>query len=160
MTTPQRLCFTALLGATTSLAPAQLSYQLGNTLLDIDVVLDSSRVDKPWEILWGPDDRLWMTDGPLITRWDPVTDVVDTLLDRGRGNGLGLALHPDFPNTPELIAVFDTSAYYRFGALCEVSRFTYDAANDTLVNETVLFTYRHAGEHAGACCSIPRATCC
>lgn len=128
---------------------AQLTYQLGNTTLLIDEVVDSSRVNIPWEILWGPDDRLWMTDGPLITRWDPVTDVIDTLLDRGYGNGLGMALHPDFPNTPIVMAVFDTSGYYGGGQLCEVSRLTYDAINDTLVDETVLFTYYHAGEHAG-----------
>ncbi|MEO8590429.1 MAG: PQQ-dependent sugar dehydrogenase [Flavobacteriales bacterium] len=126
----------------------QLTYQLGNTLLDIDVVLDSTRVNIPWEILWGPDDKLWMTDGPLITRWDPVTDVVDTLMDRGRGNGLGMALHPDFPNTPIVMAVFDTADYYAGGQLCEVGRFIYDAANDTITDETVLFTYYHAGEHA------------
>ncbi len=129
---------------------AQLTFQLGNTLLDIDVVVDSSRVNIPWEIFWGPDDRLWMTDGPLITRWDPVTDVIDTLLDRGYGNGLGMALHPDFPNTPIVMAVFDTGAYYaNTGSICEVSRFMYDAADDTIVDETVLFTYYHAGEHAG-----------
>ena len=128
---------------------AQLTYQLGNSTLLIDEVVDSSRVNIPWEILWGPDDRLWMTDGPLITRWDPVTDVIDTLLDRGYGNGLGMALHPDFPNTPIVMAVFDTSGYYGGSQLCEVTRLTYDAINDTLLDETVLFTYYHAGEHAG-----------
>lgn len=130
-------------------ARAQLTFQLDSTLLDIDVVLDSDRVNIPWEILWGPDDRLWMTDGPLITRWDPQTDVVDTLLDRGHGNGLGMALHPDLQNTPIVMAVFDTAEYYGGGHLCEVSRFTYDQVNDTLVDENVLFTYYHAGEHAG-----------
>lgn len=128
---------------------AQLTYQLGNTLLNIDVVVDSSRVNIPWEILWGPDDRLWMTDGPLITRWDPVTDELDTLLDRGYGNGLGMTLHPDFPDTPIIMAVFDTADYYGNGHLCEVSRFNYDEVNDVITDETVLFTYYHAGEHGG-----------
>ncbi len=139
----------ALLLALPFTANAQLTYQLDSTLLDIDVVLDSSRVDIPWEIIWGPDDRLWMTDGPRITRWDPMTDQVDTLLDRGHGNGLGMALHPDFPSTPIVMAVFDTADYYGGGHLCEVSRFTYDALNDVLNDEHVLFTYYHAGEHAG-----------
>ena len=35
---------------------------------------------------------------------DRVTDVLDTLHDRGYGNGLGMALHPDFPNTPVIMA--------------------------------------------------------
>lgn len=128
---------------------AQLTYQLGGTTLLIDEVVDSSRVDMPWEIIWGPDERLWMTDGPRIIRWDPLTDVIDTLLDRGHGNGLGMALHPDFPDTPIVMAVFDTSGYYGGGVLCEVSRFTYDAMDDAIVDEQLLFTYRHAGEHAG-----------
>ena len=138
-------------GALLAYAPAnaQLTYQLGSTTLLIDEVVDSSRVNIPWEILWGPDDRLWMTDGPLITRWDPVTDVIDTLIDRGYGNGLGMALHPDFPNTPIIMAVFDTATYYGGGNWCEVSRFDYDAVNDTVVAEEVLFGYYHAGEHGG-----------
>jgi glucose/arabinose dehydrogenase len=127
----------------------QLTYALENTVLSIDEVLDSSRVDIPWEIVWGPDERLWMTDGPRIVRWDPVSDVIDTLLDRGYGNGLGMALHPDFPATPIVIAVFDTSDYYAGGNFCEVSRFTYDAVNDALGDEDVLLTYPHSGEHAG-----------
>ncbi|MBK8499130.1 MAG: PQQ-dependent sugar dehydrogenase [Flavobacteriales bacterium] len=139
----------ALVLAFSLAANAQLTYQLGNTTLLIDEVVDSSRVNIPWEILWGPDDRLWMTDGPLITRWDPVTDVIDTLIDRGYGNGLGMALHPDFPNTPIIMAVFDTADYYGGNLQCEVSRFTYDTVNDTIVDEEVLFTYYHAGEHAG-----------
>src|SRR5262249_22014096 len=78
---------TCLLLATATPASSQLSFPLDSTTLLIDLVVDSDRVNMPWEIIWGPDDRLWMTDGPLITRWDPVTDVIDTLLDRGHGNG-------------------------------------------------------------------------
>ncbi len=148
MTTLRELLPFALL-AMQGPASAQLLFPLDSTTLAIDVVLDSDRVNIPWEILWGPDDRLWMTDGPLITRWDPVTDVVDTVYDRGHGNGLGMALHPDFPNTPIIMAVFDTTSYYGGGQWCEVSRLTYDGVNDTIGAETVLFGYYHAGEHAG-----------
>jgi len=128
---------------------AQLTYQLGSTTLLIDEVMDSSRVNIPWEILWGPDDRLWMTDGPLITRWDPVTDAIDTLIDRGHGNGMGMALHPDFPATPWVYAVFDTCAYYASCSWSEVLRFTYDPLNDVLSDETTLTGYFHPGEHSG-----------
>ncbi len=149
MRTPSvRAILTALLFVPIS-ASAQLTYQLGNTLLAIDVVLDSSRANAPWEIVWGPDDRLWMTDGPLITRWDPMTDVVDTLMDRGHGNGMGLALHPDFPNTPQVFAVFDSAYYYGGGQFSEVFRFTYDPQGDTLLGEMQLTSFRHQGEHSG-----------
>ena len=129
--------------------PAQLTYQLDSTILSIDVVVDSDRVDIPWEIIWGPDQRLWMTDGPLITRWDPVTDVVDTIGVRPYGNGLGMAIHPFFPQVPQIFAVFDTAEYYAAGQLCEVIRFEYDVILDTLINDTVILNYPHAGEHAG-----------
>ena len=128
---------------------AQLTHTLDSTVVAIDVVVDESRVNIPWEILLAPDGTLWMTDGPLITRWDPVTDVLDTLLQRPYGNGLGMALHPDFPNTPEVFAVFDTAVYYGGGQFCELFRFNYDAFTDQLINDTVLLTYPHSGEHAG-----------
>lgn len=128
---------------------AQLTYPLGNTQLLIDEVVDSSRVDIPWEIIWGPDDRLWMTDGPRIVRWDPTTDMLDTLLDRGHGNGMGLALHPDFPNTPQVFAVFDSATYYGGGQFCEVFRYTYDPQGDTLIDEALLDSFHHQGEHSG-----------
>lgn len=130
-------------------ARAQLTYALENTVLLIDEVVDSSRVDIPWEIIWGPDDRLWMTDGPLITRWDPTTDMLDTLLDRGHGNGMGMAFHPDFPNTPQVFAVFDSAYYYGGGQFSEVFQFTYDPQDDTLIGETLLTSFRHQGEHSG-----------
>lgn len=147
MKRPLLLIAACAFGAST--CSAQLTYTLDSTVLRIDVVVDSDRVNIPWEIVWGPDDRLWMTDGPLITRWDPVLDVVDTILDRGHGNGLGMALHPDFPTVPEIVAVFDTSDYYGGNTWCEVLRLDYDANNDTVINETVLFGYYHGGEHAG-----------
>ncbi len=130
-------------------AVAQLQYTLDSTVLSIDLVLDSSRVNIPWDIVWGPDDRLWMTDGPLITAWDPATVVLDTLLDRGHGNGMGLALHPDFPSTPHVFAVFDSASYYGGGQFTEVFRFTYDPLGDTLFDEVLLDSFHHQGEHSG-----------
>ncbi|MCB0794774.1 MAG: hypothetical protein KDB88_08560, partial [Flavobacteriales bacterium] len=103
-----------LLIAPSSLA-AQLHYQLDSSILAIEVVLDTNEVDLPWEIIWAPDDRLWMTDGPRIKAWDPTLDRIDTLITMPRGNGLGLALHPDFPVVPQVFAVFDTSVYYGGG---------------------------------------------
>jgi aldose sugar dehydrogenase len=140
--------FVAVLGLFPCLSNAQLTHQLDSTTLLIDVVLDSSRVNIPWDIVWGPDERLWMTDGKLITRWDPATDVLDTLLERPYGNGMGLALHPDFPNTPQVFAVFDTSAYYQvWSGWSEVFRF--DFVNDTLINPTLLTSFGHIHEYAG-----------
>lgn len=140
----------AALGLLPCISNAQLTHPLDSTILQIDVVLDSSRVNIPWDIVWGPDERLWMTDGKLITRWDPATDVLDTLLERPYGNGMGLALHPDFPNTPQVFAVFDTSEYYGWGGwYSEVLRFSYDDLLGQLTDETLLRAFLHNGEHSG-----------
>jgi|GEM_PF-1193690 glucose/arabinose dehydrogenase len=139
-----------VLGLVPCITNAQMTHQLDSTTLLIDVVLDSNRVNIPWDIVWGPDERLWMTDGRLITRWDPATDVLDTLLERPYGNGMGLALHPDFPNTPQVFAVFDTSEYYGWGGwYSEVLRFSYDDLLGQLTDETLLRAFLHNGEHSG-----------
>lgn len=68
----------------------------------------------PWEILWGPDDHIWMTErGGKVSRLDPNTGKVAPLLtinevvSNGEGGLLGLALHPDFSNTPQVFVVYD-----------------------------------------------------
>ncbi len=58
----------------------------------------------PWEITWGPDNMLWVTErtGKTISRIDPVTGkksvaiVIDEVSAPGGQDGLlGMALHPD-----------------------------------------------------------------
>ncbi len=128
---------------------AQLFYTLDSTILQIDIVIDQHRIHAPWDIVWGPDDKLWMTDGPRVTRWDPETDLIDTLLERPYGNGLGMSLHPEFPQVPFLFVVFDTGHYYSHSAKCEVMRFEYDSESERFMNDTILLSYFHAGEHSG-----------
>ena len=130
-------------------AHAQLMYTLDSTTLQIEVVLDQDRVNIPWDILWGPDEKLWLTDGPRVIRWDPDTDLVDTLVERPYGNGLGMALHPDFPEVPFLFVVFDTGHYYAQSARCDLIRFEYDTESDRFLHDTILLSYFHAGEHSG-----------
>lgn len=69
--------------------------------------------DTPWEILWGPDNHIWMTERiGKINRVDPETGTVETLLVvtevfEGNERGLmGLALHPDFPSNPSVYAAY------------------------------------------------------
>src|SRR5262245_4644609 len=58
----------------------------------------------PWEILWGPDDHIWVTDrvGKTITRVDPVDGakmvaavVPDAFQSHNQDGLLGLALHAE-----------------------------------------------------------------
>jgi PQQ-dependent dehydrogenase (s-GDH family) len=60
-------------------------------------------LESPWEITWGPDDRLWITerDGWRVIRMDPTTgsqsvafSVPDVYSTSGQDGVLGMALHP------------------------------------------------------------------
>ncbi len=63
-----------------------------------------SGLEGPWEITWGPDNRLWVTErsGRRVTRVDPATGArrvaitIPEVSAPGNQHGLlGLALHPD-----------------------------------------------------------------
>jgi len=63
----------------------------------------ASNLNFPWEILWGPDNQIWMTErGGRISRLNPTTGVITPILtineveSNGEGGLLGMALHPDF----------------------------------------------------------------
>lgn len=91
----------------------------------------------PWEILWGPDDFIWMTErGGKISRVNPQTGQISSLLTipdvlvYGEGGLLGMVLHPDFSNNPYVYVVYNygtTSA-----SLEKVVRYTYNGT--TLIN--------------------------
>lgn len=68
----------------------------------------------PWEILWGPDNQIWMTErGGKISRLHPVSGVVTPVITipevttNNEGGLLGMVLHPDFGTTPHVYVVYD-----------------------------------------------------
>src|SRR5678809_968140 len=108
--------------------------------------IDGTRVIKtnlnyPWEIIWGKDDHIWMTerDGK-ISRIDPNTGnikfsfSISEVESNNEGGMLGMALHPDFQHNGFLYVVYD---YRKAGSYKEkLVRYTY--ANNTLGNPFVL----------------------
>jgi len=63
-----------------------------------------SGLDAPWEITWGPDRQLWVTErqGRRVVQIDPVNGARRTLISisevhqsASQDGLLGLALHPD-----------------------------------------------------------------
>ncbi|AMR31462.1 glucose dehydrogenase [Mucilaginibacter sp. PAMC 26640] len=105
-----------------------------------DAVL-TQNLTFPWEILWGPDNKLWITErGGKISRIDPVdgsiTPVVtiSEVVSQGEGGLLGMVLHPDFANTPEVFVAYN---YSKGGTYTKkIVKFTYNGT--TLVNPVVL----------------------
>jgi glucose/arabinose dehydrogenase len=89
----------------------------------------------PWEILWGPDNFIWMTErGGKISRVNPATGTVSLLhtitevVATGEGGLLGMVLHPGFSTTPHVFVAYN---YNAGGYREKVVRFTYTGTSLT-----------------------------
>src|SRR5215831_4369692 len=108
----------------------------------------------PWEIIWGKDDHIWMTErGGTISRVDPSNGnttfsfKVPDAESNTEGGLLGMALHPNFSQNGFLYVVYD---YSKGGVYTEkLVRYTY--ANNTLNNPVVLLDgIKAATNHDGS----------
>jgi len=96
------------------------------------IIKDSAIVQGlnfPWEILWGPDNFIWMTErGGKISRVNPVTGTVSLLhtitevVSTGEGGLLGMVLHPSFSSNPHVFVAYN---YNSGGYKEKIVRFTY-----------------------------------
>jgi glucose/arabinose dehydrogenase len=84
----------------------------GSVTLKETVLVQS--LNFPWEVLWGPDNFIWMTErGGRISRVNPATGTVIPLLTiaevvtNNEGGMLGMVLHPDFSATPQVFVAYD-----------------------------------------------------
>ncbi|MBS1597582.1 MAG: PQQ-dependent sugar dehydrogenase [Bacteroidetes bacterium] len=107
----------------------------------------------PWEVLWGPDDFIWMTQrGGIITRIDPSSGNIIPLLtvsevnSQNEGGMLGMVLHPDFNSNPFVFVAYD---YMQSGSYKgKVVRYEYN--NGTLINPiTIISNINAATIHNG-----------
>jgi len=96
-----------------------------------------------WEILWRPDNFIWMTErGGKISRVNPQTGAVQALLtilhiySDGEGGLLGMVLHPSFALNPFVYVTYNYNPPQ--GPREKIVRFTYNSANNTLGNAFVL----------------------
>lgn len=108
----------------------------GGTVVIKDSVIVNN-LNYPWEILWGPDDHIWMTErGGKISRINPATGAVipvftiAEVVSNGEGGLLGMVLHPSFTATPYVFVVYNynNGAGYRE----KVVRYTFNGT--TLTN--------------------------
>ena len=105
----------------------------------------------PWEIQWGPDDHLWVTErNGIVSRIDPETGKKSVILDhranmlqRGEGGMLGLVLHPEFADSPYVYLAIsygtDNTPEYR-----TIERWEYDGEGDSLTNAAEIFRFTPA----------------
>ncbi|MBL0181725.1 MAG: PQQ-dependent sugar dehydrogenase [Chitinophagaceae bacterium] len=86
---------------------------------NVDTPTDSVRTIKsglnyPWEILWGKDDHIWMTErGGRISKIDPKTgttvfySTIAEVIANNEGGMLGMVQHPDFLNNGLFYVVYN-----------------------------------------------------
>lgn len=120
---------------------------VGSTTLDVRVVIEGNNetngIDIPWEIQWGPDDFIWMTERyGRVSRLNPTTgarttilDLTNTVYSSSESGLLGLQLHPDFENTPQ---VFLAYTYYSGGVKERIVRYDYNSTSGMLENGLTL----------------------
>lgn len=100
-----------------------------------------SGLQFPWEILWGKDDQIWMTErGGRISRVNAetgettFTTTIPDVVSQGEGGLLGMVQHPDFLTNGYVYVVYN---YNNNGSYREkVVRFTFQ--NGALANPFVL----------------------
>ena len=121
---------------------------IGTTEIDTNTI--ATDLDTPWEILWGPDDMIWITEREgRVSRIDPETGNKEVLLeitdivDEGSENGmLGMVLHPNFMH-PDSQFVYLVYTYYVTSSVERLVRYTFDS--DTLIDELILLDGIPAG---------------
>ena len=125
---------------------------IGNTTLSEREVIGG--LDVPWEIKWGPDNYIWVTERGSYSQSQPaiglvsrinvengtkniVLDLSDVVFDVYESGLLGMEFHPEFNNGSPYVFLA-----YTYGPnnnpLEKIVAYEYDAENDQLINEEVL----------------------
>ncbi|MBN1238055.1 MAG: PQQ-dependent sugar dehydrogenase, partial [Gammaproteobacteria bacterium] len=118
--------------------------------------------EDPWEVTWGPDDHLWMTErsGKRVVRVDPAdgTRKVAVTIDEveqklGQDGLLGLALHSDFLAGSDYVYVmytYDADPGPADARRAKIRRYTYDASTESLAEPLDILTDLPHGPDHGA----------
>jgi len=131
---------------------AQTTYQIGSTTLTESTLI--SGIDLPWEVLWGPDDYVWVTSRKgTVIRVNPETGTSSVILTKAVMNGgtgepgmLGMAMHPDWSNTPRVYIVYCSGSSWSGTEYLS----SFDWNGTSLINEQVLLTLPAGGIHNGS----------
>ncbi len=153
----------ALLGATTAWAQnPRDSHHVGPETFTTRTLV--TNLDNPWDMAWGPDDYLWITErtGFRVTRVNPsdgskhVALVLDDVYQSVVHDGLlGIALHPDLLRGRGNDYVFIASTYDRdpgpdVTRRIRVRRYTFNRASQTLKSPVVVLDNMPAHDDHGA----------
>ncbi len=112
----------------------------------------TTELEAPWEITWGPDSQLWITErtGGRVVRVDPATGeqsvalvVADAYQAWGQDGVLGLALDPRLGmevggDYVYLAYTYDAAGGGEPDERAKIVRFTYDAVSESLTSALTL----------------------
>jgi glucose/arabinose dehydrogenase len=123
-----------------SLNTVSAQIQLEQTTVDTSTIITG--LDIPWEILWGPDDQLWITErfgrvsriNPETGQQDIILDISNTVHQNSESGLLGMVMHPDFSTHPYVYLAFT----YKPGASILERIVRYEYSGGQLVNEFIL----------------------
>lgn len=101
----------------------------------------ASNLDTPWEILWGSDNFIWMTErGGKISRVNSETgDIqqigqIEEVYETGESGLMGLALNPNFPTKPYIYVSYS----YRVSGNIKNKIVRYEYDNNNISNPITL----------------------
>lgn len=114
----------------------------------------TEHLNFPWEILWGPDNFIWMTErGGKISRVNPATGGVTSLLTvndvvtNNEGGMLGMVVHPNFSSSPYIFVAYDYNSTNGYKE--KVIRYTYNGS--TLINPVTIIDHISASSIHNGC---------
>ena len=82
---------------------------------DLRITTVATGLDTPWDLAWGPDDAIWVTErGGRISRVNPTSGQVTpvgqlTVTESGESGLMGMAFHPSFATQPYVFAMHSYS---------------------------------------------------
>ncbi len=110
-------------------AKTQNTFIVGTDTLTDRIVTTNLHV--PWELIWGPDDHIWMTErNGIVSRVHPISGIKNNILQLAdvqeiqESGLLGMCLHPNFIDTPHVFIVY-TYNHATLGTTEKVMRYTY-----------------------------------
>ncbi len=119
-----------------------------------------TNLDTPWEILWGEDNHIWLTERfGRISRLNPQTTEIQHLItindvfmkdengDPGERGLMGLVLHPNFTDSPYVYTVYTYGN--RNNTKIKIVRFIFDG-NQLHSPKILLDNIKGAWNHNGA----------
>jgi glucose/arabinose dehydrogenase/mono/diheme cytochrome c family protein len=131
--------------------PIEHAISLQTSVLGTQAI--ATGLDVPWEITWGPDNWIWITEqGGTISRINPETGEKKVLLKidgiwRKTSSGLlGMAIHPDLKNNPFIVVDYT----FRKDSLTFSRLVRYQYEKDSLVNPVVLMEIPGGDGHNGS----------